>query len=574
MATQITNKQVKIISDVNFNGKKIFGARINSADNEIDINAQQIVGAFYPENNEQLQSILTNNNDVIIDFSKFNGIWATNGYNVSNKNFTFKNLNITSDQQFNWFEQTLFTFTNCEITFINCDINIGNLEFGNLNAPVPLIISNATDIDNTSHVINFQNSVIDVYWITGISNITLIKLNNDKFSLKNCRFGLYGFYSNSTIIEMNIGNTFTDEMHTRSEIHYSTLEMFNELWDDSCTCIRYTEDTPSRLTVLYSTILSFDINSIILPNGSNMQLNYSAVENITCKEPDNTTFSLYNIETTYQQGDALKWVDHYPEAELNPTVGTTYNSGQYIYYNDNMYQLREDSECVSPIQDWLDENADNVTNIQWLKVETETLTTSDDYYEMWAYLDNDDLVHFYDTFIMGIMYSAYDRSNRIVRFDFGGNTRLDSLKSNNVEINGRLQSNNTNDFEIRMQDENINGGNETDVLSALRELAANKVNTPNVVTDANNANLEIEANTIYDFGDTPISELTLSSAEKSYQESRIYFITDGTIQFADNTGALEWGGDGSAPSGLEINTKYCIAICNGKVEINTFGTIA
>ena len=471
MATQITNKQVKIISDVNFNGKKIVGAEINSNDNNINININQFTGTFFPKNTTEFQDIITNNNSIIIDFSNFNGIWNSTGYSISGKKFIFKNLNITSEHQFSWFEQTLFTFTNCEITFINCDINIGNLEFDNLNEPAPLIICNATEVDNTSHVINFQNSVIDVYWITGISNITLIKLNNDKFSLKNCRFGLYGFYSNSTIIEMNIENTFTDEMHTRSEIHYSTLEMFNELMDNSCTCIRYTEDTPSRLTVLYSTILSFDDNSIILPNGLNMQLNYSAVENITCKEPDNTTFSLYNTETTYQQGDALKWVEHYPEAEVNPTVGNTYSAGQYIYYNDNMYQLREDSECVSPIQNWLDENADNTTNIQWLQVEAETLTTSDDYYDMWSYLDNGDLDHFYNTFIMGIMYSAYDHSNRIVRFSPGGTTRLNSLSSNSVEINGHLQSNNTNDFYIRMQDENINEGNDTDVLSAIHELA-------------------------------------------------------------------------------------------------------
>lgn len=574
MATQITNKQVKIISDVNCNGNKIIGAKISSTDNEIDINAQQIVGVFYPENNEQLQSILTNNNDVVIDFSKFDGILETNGYNVSNKNFTFQNLYIVTSQQFAWLEKTLFTFTDSFILFRNCFINIGNIEFDNLNNPLPLFVFNATDPENTDHSFRFENCILDVYWLTNISNIKLIKINNDRFIIKNCLFGLYGSYSNSTIIEDNIANSFTDINHTRSEIQYSIIEMYNTSFDNSNSCIRYTTDVPTRLTIKFSNLVIPSTNSIILPNGADINVSYSNLRDITCKEPDNVTFALYNTETTYNEGDALQWIEHYPEAELNPTVGTTYNQGQFIYYNDNMYELRESSECTSPIQNWLDENANNVTSIQWLKVEADTLVTSDNYYDMWSYLENGDISFYYNAIVSGEMSIVQDSTNRISNFDLGGNLRLSELRTNFLEINGHLQSNNTNDFVIKMQDENINGGNETDVLSALRELAANKVNTMNVITDANNANLEIKANTIYDFGDTPISELTLSSAEKSYLESRIYFITDGTIQFADDTGTLEWGGDGSAPSGLEINTKYCIVICNGKVEIDTFGTIA
>ena len=91
-----------------------------------------------------------------------------------------------------------------------------------------------------------------------------------------------------------------------------------------------------------------------------------------------------------------------------------------------------------------------------------------------------------------------------------------------------------------------------------------------VVTDANNTNLKIAGNTIYDFGDTPITNLTIISAEKSYQESVIYFTTGtGTIIFSvPNT--LKWGG-GSAPTGLDESTTYCIVICNGLAEIDNFG---
>ena len=94
-----------------------------------------------------------------------------------------------------------------------------------------------------------------------------------------------------------------------------------------------------------------------------------------------------------------------------------------------------------------------------------------------------------------------------------------------------------------------------------------------VVTDGDNTSLDVKAGTIYDFGDTPITELTITSVEKSYNETMIYFVTGGSITFVDNSG-LKWGGDGSAPSGLEINTRYCIAIKNGLAEIDTFGTVS
>ena len=90
-----------------------------------------------------------------------------------------------------------------------------------------------------------------------------------------------------------------------------------------------------------------------------------------------------------------------------------------------------------------------------------------------------------------------------------------------------------------------------------------------VVSGADNTSLDVKAGTIYDFG--VIDTLVLTSVETSYKESVIYFTTDSTITFTDNSG-LKWGGDGSAPSGLEANTIYCIAICNGLAEIDSFGS--
>lgn len=95
---------------------------------------------------------------------------------------------------------------------------------------------------------------------------------------------------------------------------------------------------------------------------------------------------------------------------------------------------------------------------------------------------------------------------------------------------------------------------------------------PTVVTDADNTNLEVAGNTIYDFGDTPITELKITSVAKSYKESIIFFVTGAEIEFsAPNT--IKWGGDGSVPS-LDINTRYCIAICNEFAEIDNFGTVS
>ena len=95
------------------------------------------------------------------------------------------------------------------------------------------------------------------------------------------------------------------------------------------------------------------------------------------------------------------------------------------------------------------------------------------------------------------------------------------------------------------------------------------VPAPTVVNDGDNTGLVVQANKIYKFA-TALTALTITSAEISDYETVLYFTTGNTISFTDNSG-LKWGGDGSAPS-LEINTKYCISICNGLAEIDSFGS--
>lgn len=90
---------------------------------------------------------------------------------------------------------------------------------------------------------------------------------------------------------------------------------------------------------------------------------------------------------------------------------------------------------------------------------------------------------------------------------------------------------------------------------------------PTIVTNGDNTGLAVAGNTIYKFG--VIDTLTLTSAEVSDSETVIYFTTDSTIAFTDNSG-VRWGG-GQAPT-LEANTVYCISIRNGLAEIDNFGS--
>lgn len=94
---------------------------------------------------------------------------------------------------------------------------------------------------------------------------------------------------------------------------------------------------------------------------------------------------------------------------------------------------------------------------------------------------------------------------------------------------------------------------------------------PAIVIDGDNTGLAVAGNTIYKWTNA-ITSLSIASAEVSDLETVLYFTTGNSISFTDNS-SLKWGGDGSAPS-LEANTIYCIAICNGLSEIDSFGTVS
>lgn len=90
---------------------------------------------------------------------------------------------------------------------------------------------------------------------------------------------------------------------------------------------------------------------------------------------------------------------------------------------------------------------------------------------------------------------------------------------------------------------------------------------PTTIIDADNTDLDVAANTIYRFRNK-LTTLTLSSIEISDYESVIYFSTDSSISFVDNSN-IKWN-DGVIPT-LTTNTLYCIVIRNGLAEIGSFG---
>ena len=109
------------------------------------------------------------------------------------------------------------------------------------------------------------------------------------------------------------------------------------------------------------------------------------------------------------------------------------------------------------------------------------------------------------------------------------------------------------------EDINVSNNDTTKIDTALN----NKQNKYTIITNADATSLVPLPNTIYDFGNTPISTLTISSYTKSYDESVIYFTSDISGTSITLPIGLSWVGN-NAPT-IESSTKYVISICNGAV---------
>ena len=104
---------------------------------------------------------------------------------------------------------------------------------------------------------------------------------------------------------------------------------------------------------------------------------------------------------------------------------------------------------------------------------------------------------------------------------------------------------------------------DTNTATTIDVALENKQDRYTIITNADATSLVPLPNTIYDFGNTPISTLTISSYTKSYDESVIYFTSGVSGTAISLPAGLSWI-SGAAPT-IEGNKKYVISICNGAV---------
>lgn len=381
--------------------------------------------AFYPSNNDELLDILNNESGGIIDFSKFDGGWDSNGYEINfAETFIFRNININNEyQEFPWFQKPLFKFYNTNSwqfpTLLNCVFDIHDIDLDGINDTTALIECNNTD--DGYHQVYFSNCLIDVNNIQNASDtIKIIQLNDIQFTAERCDFNFNGDnqISEGVIISSHTSEGLEDQGKTSITIKYGRIGLGG--FNDTSHCIQYDDSSASGSVVnVYYSDLSSEGETIVVPNYSNMNLNFSSVYQVTVSE-STEQFTQWQTDTTYYTDDILVWE--------NPTDS-----------NDKRY--------FKVINDF---------------------TTPSDAYDTDTPLNNGDIEWYYNVEVNGSIYNAFDPSLRIRNFNGNGVYRVNSISINN----GYFNCYDTNHFYIRMQDQNINGGNDTDVLQAISELAS------------------------------------------------------------------------------------------------------
>ena len=109
---------------------------------------------------------------------------------------------------------------------------------------------------------------------------------------------------------------------------------------------------------------------------------------------------------------------------------------------------------------------------------------------------------------------------------------------------------------------------DTNAATTIDVALENKQDKYTIITNADATSLVPLPNTIYDFGNTPISTLTISSYTKSYDETVIYFTSGVSDTAISLPTGLSWI-SGVAPT-IEGSKKYVISICNGAVISGEF----
>jgi hypothetical protein len=301
---------------------------------------------------------------------------------------------------------------------MNCSFNIQNVDLDGISNITPIIKCSTDDGNSHYDTASFMNCGFNIHNITNVNDLNIIQLNDIKLDIKNCDFHFNANGINEvSFIESHVSNsTNHDQGRTHIQLYYSNLDIGGA--NDLACGIKYTNiNNGSNVEIKYSHLSAFSNDegyTIVFPNNSDLNAEYSNLDRITCIESQET-FTAWQTETTYNEDDLLEWTDP----------------------NDSNHK-----EYVRVLQQF---------------------TSGNDMYDIWNEFQSNNIENYYNVNINGNISNAYDPNNRI-HINFGGGLQLHNLNTNNL---------NANNYWLPINDQNLQANN---VLDAIIELAG-RVNT-------------------------------------------------------------------------------------------------
>lgn len=407
-------------------------------------------GVYFPHTDADLKKVFQTQSKAIIDFSMFDKQWDSNGYNLDEVEYTFKNIDVYSDPAFPWFQKTLFSFNNSNVVFENCTLIVENIDCNNRATLYP-ILKFSTDNYNA----NYNEFLLDS---SNISVRTPINVNASTkvvaVEVKDCKVLLEKSYcyniqdsdanvQDGILFKINNSNEINDPEKTRIMSNYSMLTLAN--FHNSAHCIQYTNlNSPSRVVLNHSQARS-DYNddlfseTIIMPNQSEIFLYYTNASKVSCVESDEE-FTDWEINTQYEEGDLLVWT-----------------------------------------------HPDDENNKRYFRV-LQQFTTSDDPYEggFWQALDHVDgndepdpyIEWYYSTYVSGNCYAAFDNSGKISIFERGGALQSWGIEVEHLNVNSE-------DYRLPIWDVDLDSDNVRDAIKEITQQQIDYYETAEIINQEN-----------------------------------------------------------------------------------------
>lgn len=405
----MSNKQLKITSDTDFSGNEITNAIIDGDKNKIT----GLDGYYHPKNDEELREIL--DSDIWggnIDFSAFDfSTFEPNGYTIEGKTFNIRNFTFGSSwsgSDFKWFKKPMFTLNGASLYCFNFTIDATNIEYNtsqtNPNETAPLIQV------NDGGIFQAQIGSISIGNVFGINKITAIELNDAQAKIYipiTIDGSDEGNDTNRTGIIIESNNTDNSDITTQIINTQCSIFGFSNSFG-----IKYNNDYSTRVEISRTNINTNGL-SLVLPNNSELELNYSSINKITAIDQ---AFITYEADQTYDVDDILKWIDPNDENHIEYLkVLQQFNSNDYI---NNIWQGFEDG-----------------------------------IYE-----------HYYNIRVYGTLYAAFDPDNKITNFE----THDSGYKVSGLQINNYLNMNDEN-YNLPVNSEKLEANNVRDAIKELAE---------------------------------------------------------------------------------------------------------